>query len=515
MSNIKRVTLLGSGTSTGVPEPGCFCRVCLSEDLRDKRTRTSALVETCDHKTLLIDCSPDFHRQAVLAGIDRVDAILLTHEHYDHLGGLDDLRTFAWHHPIKIFAQARVLAAIRHRLHYYFGHNRYAGSPDIELFEIVAGESFELLGLHIEPIEVMHARLPILGYRIDDFVFFTDLKSIAPSELEKARGAKLFFVNALRAVKPHPSHQTIEEAIVMAREIGAEETALIHLSHHAPLASEFEQLLPPAVRAGYDGLSYRYDGLSYRYDGQRFSVEHEPPRSLREPEPYYFQDLGRIDYEQALSIQQQLFSEAVKAKENHQTPQNHLLFCEHNPVYTLGKHGHMSNMLFSESWLEARGISLHRIERGGDITYHGPGQITGYPIFDLEQFGMGIKGFIHTMEECILDVLRANGVFGERIEGATGIWVDKGQASERKICAIGVYSSRYVTMHGFGFNIFTDLHYFQAINPCGFADRGVTSLAEEMKTPTTMTLVKQQLEEAFRRRFRRAMLEHKEDNLQQ
>ncbi len=499
MSNIKRITLLGSGTSTGVPEPGCFCRVCLSNDPRDKRGRTSVLIETCEGKNVLLDCSPDFHRQAVLAGIDHLDAILLSHEHYDHIGGLDDLRTFAWFHGITIYSLPRIIMAIKHRLHYYFGSNRYMGTPDLSLVEIDSETPFELFGLHIQPVEILHAKLPILGFRIDDFVFFTDLKTIARNELEKAHGAKLFFVNALRATKPHPSHQTIEEALAMVKEVEAKQAVLIHLSHHAPLSCEFPSILPRNVVAGYDGITFDAIGDSFVH----VSDEKIP---LSEPQPYKFIDLGKVNYEVALNQQKQLFNEALEIKKAGGVPMNTLLFCEHEPVFTLGKHGNSENMLLAEDVLKQRGINLYRIERGGDITFHGPGQITGYPIFDLEQFDMGIKDFIHTMEQCIIEALRVNGIKGERSVGAPGIWLDVAKTNERKICAMGVYASRYITMHGFALNVFTNLSYFDMINPCGFTNKGVTSLEKEMPAPTSMELVKQQVEEAFHRNFRNAML---------
>ncbi|HOW10634.1 MAG TPA: lipoyl(octanoyl) transferase LipB [Bacteroidales bacterium] len=158
-----------------------------------------------------------------------------------------------------------------------------------------------------------------------------------------------------------------------------------------------------------------------------------------------------------------------------------LIFVEHPHVYTLGKSGSENNLLIDHIQLQAKGASFVKTDRGGDITYHGPGQIVGYPIFDLEKIGIGLKEYIFCLEEAIIDTLREFGITGSRLDGATGVWLDpdtKGKA--RKICAIGVKASRYVTMHGFAFNVNTDLNYFNYINPCGFTDKGVTSLEREL-----------------------------------
>jgi lipoyl(octanoyl) transferase len=213
---------------------------------------------------------------------------------------------------------------------------------------------------------------------------------------------------------------------------------------------------------------------------------------------FSYHDLGRIAYAAALEKQTRAFTTLLNAKMNNQQGQNQLLFCEHEPVLTLGKSGKESNLLISEELLSQRGISLYHTNRGGDITYHGPGQITGYPIFDLEYWNVGIKQYIHTLEEIIIRFLSLYGIEGKRLEGATGVWIDTKPASKaRKICAIGVKCSRYVTMHGFALNINTNLNYFSLINPCGFTDKGVTSLEKELGFPQDFEHAKMQLKEIF------------------
>ena len=179
-----------------------------------------------------------------------------------------------------------------------------------------------------------------------------------------------------------------------------------------------------------------------------------------------------------------------------------MLFCEHDPVLTIGKSGKDSNLLIPEARLQALGVSYYHINRGGDITYHGPGQITGYPIFDLETWHIGLKQYIYRLEETIIRFLALYGLKGERLEGATGVWLDPFVAGKaRKICAIGVKSSRFVTMHGFALNINTDLNYFSLINPCGFTDKGVTSLAKELGKEQDFEEAKRQLVALFREVF--------------
>lgn len=215
-------------------------------------------------------------------------------------------------------------------------------------------------------------------------------------------------------------------------------------------------------------------------------------------ESFSYQDLGRIVYEKALDIQTEKFNALLAAKAKGEKGRNELLFCEHEPVLTIGKSGKDSNLLIPEARLKALGISYYHINRGGDITYHGPGQITGYPIFDLETWHIGLKQYIYRLEETIIRFLALYGLKGERLEGATGVWLDPLVAGKaRKICAIGVKSSRFVTMHGFALNINTDLNYFTLINPCGFTDKGVTSLARELGENQDFEKAKRQLASLF------------------
>lgn len=217
---------------------------------------------------------------------------------------------------------------------------------------------------------------------------------------------------------------------------------------------------------------------------------------------FIYRDLGRIAYADALACQTEAYDALLAAKRQGTTAPNQLFFCEHDPVLTLGKSGKDSNLLVSASLLDQRGISLYHINRGGDITYHGPGQITGYPVFDLECWQMGLRHYIETLEEIVIRFMALYGLRGERLAGATGVWMDPhvpGRA--RKICAIGVKSSRFVTMHGFALNINTDLSYFSLINPCGFTDKGVTSLAQELGATQDMACAKEQLLTLFKEAF--------------
>lgn len=215
-----------------------------------------------------------------------------------------------------------------------------------------------------------------------------------------------------------------------------------------------------------------------------------------------YHDLGRIAYVDALACQTRAFEVLLEAKAIGKKGENQLFFCEHQPVFTIGKSGKELNLLISEKVLKERGISFLHVNRGGDITYHGPGQITGYPIFDLEYWQLGLKRYIYLLEEVIIRFLALYGLKGERLEGATGVWMEPDQPKRaRKICAIGVKSSRFVTMHGFALNINTDLSYFSLINPCGFTDKGVTSLARELGETQDFEKAKRQLKGIFEELF--------------
>ncbi len=212
-----------------------------------------------------------------------------------------------------------------------------------------------------------------------------------------------------------------------------------------------------------------------------------------------FRDLGLIDYKQCWDFQEKLFSEVLfikssnrKKNENVRT-KNYLIFCEHPHVYTLGKSGNKTNLLVNKDYLKKMGVTFHKTNRGGDITYHGPGQIVGYPILDLDNFFTDIHKYLRLLEEVVILTLKEYGLKSERSEGETGVWLDVGTLKARKICALGVKSSRWVTMHGFAFNINSDLSYFKNIIPCGITDKNVTSLQEELGRKIDINEVKNKL----------------------
>lgn len=204
---------------------------------------------------------------------------------------------------------------------------------------------------------------------------------------------------------------------------------------------------------------------------------------------------GVVPYSEAWDRQTELFNAIVDAKLNGKPYENHLIFVEHLPVYTLGRSGKAGNMLLGEQQLQAIGATLYHIDRGGDITFHGPGQLVCYPILNLEDFKLGLKEYIHLLEEAIINVCASYGIEASRVVGATGVWLEIGTPRERKICAMGVRSSHFVTMHGLALNVNTDLRYFSYINPCGFMDKGVTSLQKELGKEVSMEEVTERLKE--------------------
>lgn len=213
-----------------------------------------------------------------------------------------------------------------------------------------------------------------------------------------------------------------------------------------------------------------------------------------------FKDLQNIAFKDAWDYQKERFEEVWDVKKKNKVLSeseqlkslNYLLFCEHPHVYTIGKSGKDSNLLVQPEQLKAQGAELFHIDRGGDITYHGPGQIVGYPIIDLQAFKLGIKEYVHRLEEAIILCIADYGLKGERLKGATGVWLDPNVPGKtRKICAIGVKASHFVSMHGFAFNVNTDLNYFNLINPCGFTDKGVTTLSLELQKTMDMQELKE------------------------
>lgn len=211
-----------------------------------------------------------------------------------------------------------------------------------------------------------------------------------------------------------------------------------------------------------------------------------------------FVDWGLVPYAEAWKRQTEWFDEVVRAKSEQHAYENRIVMCQHPHVYTLGRSGKENNMLLNPEQLERLGATLYHIDRGGDITYHGPGQWVCYPILNLEEFGLGLKEYVHLLEEAVIRVCASYGIEAGRLAKATGVWLEGDMPRARKICAIGVRSSHYVSMHGLAFNVNTDLRYFSYIHPCGFVDKGVTSLRQELKQEVPMDEVKQRLEGELR-----------------
>ena len=246
-----KLTFLGTGTSCGVPTIGCQCRVCQSTNAKDKRLRCSALLET-EHTRLLIDCGPDFRQQIMPHPFRRIDGILITHAHYDHMGGMDDIRPFCQFGEISVYADAVACKGLLQMLPYCFAEHRYPGVPAIGLHEIQPHVSFTIGDIEILPFLVMHGKLPILGYRFGSLAYITDMKTIDDAELPFLVGVTTLVVNALR-IAPHHSHQTLADAIAFARRVGAARTLFIHSSHDIGLHDEVNAQLPDGMEMAYDG----------------------------------------------------------------------------------------------------------------------------------------------------------------------------------------------------------------------------------------------------------------------
>ncbi len=249
-----KITLLGTGTSQGVPMIGCSCNVCTSNDKRDRRLRSSALIEH-GNTTVVIDAGPDFRYQMLRAVVKNLDAVLLTHEHYDHVAGLDDVRAFnkIRKGDVDVYAENRVLTELESNLHYAFAEDKYPGVPSIRNNEIYESRTFSVGDISITPFRVLHNKLPVLGYRIGSFAYITDANSIPDDTFELLSGLKVLVVNALR-IKPHISHFNLTEALDVIKRISPKRAVLTHVSHQLGLYTDITKILPKYVELGYDQM---------------------------------------------------------------------------------------------------------------------------------------------------------------------------------------------------------------------------------------------------------------------
>lgn len=257
-----RLTFLGTGTSTGIPEIGCHCSTCTSTDPRDQRLRTAALIEEGE-EAIMIDCGPDFRTQTIRAGISRLDSILISHEHYDHVGGLDDIRPlFRQQQACKVYAEPNVIEAIKTRMPYAFSAHKYPGVPDLQLFPITPSQCIQAsLHIQVEPLRIIHGKLPILGFKCGNLAYITDCKTMPEETIERIIGIDTLVINALRTY-PHIAHLSLEEALEYIDIIRPKRSYLLHFAHTFGRHSDIERLLPPTVFAAYDGLSIDFDLLN-------------------------------------------------------------------------------------------------------------------------------------------------------------------------------------------------------------------------------------------------------------
>lgn len=260
MAGKMTLTFLGTGTSTGVPQLRCGCPTCTSSDPHDRRLRTSAMLET-EGKRILIDCGPDFREQMLRHGRrckdDRIDILLLTHQHYDHVGGIDDLRPYCYRdgeqYPFPVYCQADVARDLRERLPYSFSEKPYPGAPRFDLREVSAYEPFTAAGVEITPLHVNHYLLDILGFRIGNLGYITDAKHVPQATIDALHGVDTLVINALRR-RTHVSHLTLDEALEIVGRISPARAYLTHISHDMGLSSEVSRILPSGVSLAYDGL---------------------------------------------------------------------------------------------------------------------------------------------------------------------------------------------------------------------------------------------------------------------
>ena len=257
-----KLTFLGTGTSCGVPVLGCQCPVCKSKDPRDKRLRTSAMLETA-YTRVLIDCGPDFRQQMMPMDFRKIDAILVTHSHYDHVGGVDDVRPYCKLAPVNVYANAKAVKGMKEMLPYCFpqeGKDKYPGVPDLILHTVEPHQAIEIGDIHIEPFEVLHHQLPILGFRVGGLVYITDMKTIPDEERDYLNTTPIdtLVINALRFDRPHHSHLLVDDAIAFARSVGARQTFLTHVCHDIGCHEEVNRRLPDDVRLAYDGQTIEW-----------------------------------------------------------------------------------------------------------------------------------------------------------------------------------------------------------------------------------------------------------------
>ncbi|TVQ88904.1 MAG: MBL fold metallo-hydrolase [Bacteroidetes bacterium] len=248
-----KITVLGTGTSQGVPVVACSCKVCNSNNPKDKRLRTAILVKT-PKNTIVIDAGPDFRQQMLRENVSKVNAVFITHNHKDHTGGLDDVRAFNWilKQPMEVYGRSSVLKSIKKDFDYAFEEEKYPGVPQINL-HVIENKPFSINGDNIIPIDAMHAQMPVFGFRIGDFSYLTDASFLTDEELDKMKGSKYIIINALRKEK-HYSHFNVEEAIDILQYLKPEKGYLTHISHQMGLHEEINKELPPGIKLAYDGL---------------------------------------------------------------------------------------------------------------------------------------------------------------------------------------------------------------------------------------------------------------------